>query len=504
MGDDREIKPPAEQLDSQTTEIVERSKMVFLREIVNEFKRRQQQYDLDVEFAKTRKNRSVAIPLTIVILVLVFGVVVAGVTRYIQSSSLAIRVDIDDFADVNLRDILDEAQRLQNQLDVVQRELRELQEERDTQVRQIERARDRDIGLLAEAGLTAAERTAREQSIRSEAAQSMESILAEVEPRIAELQERIADLQERIAQYDSRQLEQAREQEEILNNQQRLFDLEMAEVRDRYERQIARLTTDYEREIEELERFQAEFERTIRARHAEEIARMRDRHAAEIAGLTLRFNPVLDDEPLAPLLTAPARPGAVAFAGPGPYRALLQAEGAASATEYQRLQGQYREFMELLARLRAIPYENSVPAALDQLDLRARDLVRAYDSMWRTLGDSVQDRDSTIARRDQMIQDQSDTIARYRFSFSELSRFQGDTGYIIDPRDTEAVVVYVNPILSVAPGTLGYVFRRDDEFVGTVRFTGGEGSYIARVEETIDGHEVRAFDKVLIEVQEDE
>lgn len=501
MDNDRKVTP-GEPAAEGTTEIVERSKMVFLREIVNEFTRRQQQYDLETEFAKTKRNRSVAIPLVIAGLILVFGVLVTAVTRYIHASSLAIAVDIDDFADVNLRDILDEAQRLQNQLDVAQRELRDLREQRDTQIRQIERARDREIGLLAESALGAAARTAREQELRSQAEGQITTLRAEVEPAIAALEERIADLQERIAQYDTRQLEQAREQEEVLNNQQRLFELEMAEVRDRYERQIERLTTDYDREIAELEQFQADFERTIRARHAEEIARLRAQHTAELAALTLRFNPRMDEEALQPLLDAPAPAGATAFRGPGPFRAVLQEEGAATPADYRRVQQQYEEFQLLLERLRSVPYQNSVPLLLDQLDLRSRDLLREYDQLWRVLADSVQQRDGVIARRDTTIADQQQTIERHQFALTELSRFQGDTGYILDPRDPEAVVVYVNPILSVEPGTVGYVFRRDDEFVGTIRFTGGTGGFVARVEETVEEIEIRAFDKVLIEVQE--
>ncbi len=499
MDNDRKVSKKGD-----VTDIVERSKMVFLREIVNEFTRRQQQYDLESEFAKTRKNRSVMIPLVIVGLVLVFGVVVTGVTRYIQASSLAIRVDIDDFADVNLRDILDEAQRLQNQLDTAQRQLREVREDRDTRIGQIERNRDREIGLLDESALTAGQRVARAQELRDDATSRIDEVIAETEPRITELEERIAELQAAIAQYDSRQLEQAREQEEILNNQQRLFELEMAEVRDQYERQISRLTQDYEQEITELEQYQEEFARNIRARHSEELARLRAQHRQEIADLTLRYNPVMDEEPVAPLIAAAPAPGTAAFTGPGAFRDVLHREGAADAREYGALRQEYEQFHTILDRLQEIPFENSVPAALDQLDMRARALVRRYERVWRVLGDSVEDRDGIIADRDATIEGQRDSIAQFQYSLAELSRFHGDTGYIIDPRNREEVVVYVNPILSVAPGTVGYVFRRDDEFVGTIRFTGGSGSHLARVEETMEDMEVRAFDKVLIEVQEDE
>lgn len=499
MDNDREIVPKKE-----TTDIVERSKMVFLREIVNEFSRRRQQYDLENEFAKTRKNRSIAIPLIIIGLIVVFGVLVTGVTRFIQTSSLAIRVDIDDFADVNLRDILDEAQRLQNQLDAAERELGQLQEEQQTRTGQIERALERELNLLQESGLSAAQQSSRAQTLRTEANQQIAQVNAELEPQIEELEARIAELQRDIAQYDSRQLEQAREQEEILNNQQRLFELEMAEMRDQYERQIDRLNREYEQEINELERFQEEFARNVRARHAEELARLREQHRRELEELTLRFNPVMDGEAVASLLHASAPTGAIGFGGPGAYRSVLREEAALDPAEYRALQRQYAEFFSVLERLQEIPYENSVPDALEQLDMRARGLVRRYDRVWRVLGDAVEGRDEVIESRDATIDRLQTTITRYRYSLDELSRFQGDTGYVIDPRDENAIVVYVTPILSVVPGTLGYVFRRDDEFVGTIRFVGGPDTVTARVEDTVDDMRIRAFDKVLIEVQEDD
>lgn len=490
MDNDREITKA-----DQTTDIVERSKMVFLREIINEFSRRQQQYDLETEFARTRKNRTIAIPLIVAGLILVFGVLVTLVTQYIQTSSLAIQVDIDDFADVNLRDILDEAQRLQNQLDSTERELQALRENTQTRIRQVERARDRDIDLLAESDLTANQRLNRERELRAAAEREIELITAETDAEIAALEERISELRADIAQYDSRQLEQAREQEEILNNQQRLFELEMNELRNRYETQISRLTREYESEIDELERFQEEFARSIRARHAEELARLRARHQEELAALTLLYNPVVEEPRIRPLLGAPSPPGAAAFRGPVPFRQVLQQEGALRATEYRALTRQYEDVMALLTRLQEVPYENSVPAVLRQLELRVRDLTRQYDRAWSVLGDSVENRDAIIAGH-------RETISQFRYSLAERSRMEGDMGYIIDPRDPEAIVVYVNPILTVAPGSTGYVFRRDDVFLGTIRFRESRGTLVARVDQLVDDQEIRAFDKVLIEVQE--
>ncbi|MFW5693545.1 MAG: hypothetical protein ACOCYB_00145 [Alkalispirochaeta sp.] len=474
----------------QSKQLVERSKQVFLREIVNEFRRKQQQYDVGVEFAKTRRNRSILVPAVILALIVIFSVVVVAVTQYIQRSSRSIQVDIQDFADVNLRDILDEAERLQNELESAQRELRQVEDEFDNRVGQVERARDRDIQLAQEQELSEAQLNDQIAGIENEAEAEIEALNEEYQPRIEELQARIADLEERVAEYDSRQLEQAQEQQELLDNQNELHELEMQELRDEYEQEIESLTQSYEREISELEQYQEEFEESIRQRHANEIAR-----------LERRYNPIFDDETVEQLLGTPESEAAAGFASVGPYDSLLSQEGIISRSDFGGLEDQYSNIQQLIGRLQEVPYENSVPEALTQIDRRTRDLLAQYNDIRERLQDTVIGRDEVIEERDETIDRQDSRISEFLFALDQFARVNGDTGYIIDPRDEENIVVYINRIRNVSIGSIGYVFRRDDEFVGTVRFEDRDGRITAQLVDTAEDMQLRAFDKVLIDVQ---
>ncbi len=474
----------------ESKELVERSKQVFLREIVNEFRRKQEQYDVGVEFAKTKRNRSIMVPAIILGLIAVFAVVVIAVTQYIQQSSRSIQVDIQDFADVNLRDILDEAERLQNELESARRELDQVRGELENRIGQVERARDRDIQLAQEQELSTTQLNNRIAELENEADAEIEALNEEYQPRIEEIQARIADLQERVAEYDSRQLEQAREQQEVLDNQNRLHELEMQELREEYETEIQGLTQSYEREISELEQYQAEFEQSIRQRHANEIAR-----------LVRLYNPNLSNEAVGELLGAPQTDAASGFASVGPYNALLSQEGIISRSEFNGLEDQYNNVQELIGRLQQVPYQNSVPEALTQIEQRTRDLLAQYDEIRQGLQDTVVGRDEVIEDRDETISQQDSRISEFLFALDQFARANGDTGYILDPRDEDNVVVYINRIRNVSIGSIGYVFRRDDEFVGTVRFEDRDGRITARVVDTAQDMQLRAFDKVLIDVQ---
>lgn len=201
------------------------------------------------------------------------------------------------------------------------------------------------------------------------------------------------------------------------------------------------------------------------------------------------------------MLDAPESESAASFPGVGRYSSLFARERIVDRGRYEELVSQYAAIGSILDRLRQVPYQNSVPDALRQIDRRTRDLLAGYESIREGLEETVLNRDAIIAARDTTIADQEDRIGEFLFALDELARVNGDTGYILDPRNPDDVVVYVSRIRNVEVGSIGYVFRRDDEFVGTIRFVGRDGRIGAELVDTVEDMQLRAFDKVLIDVQ---
>lgn len=474
--------------EREVNAIVERSKMIFLKEIIEEFKQKQQQYDPAVEFAKTKKNKSVFVPLTIALLLVVFGGVVVWVTGYIQRSSHNIAVNIEDFADVNLRDLLDGAKRLQTELEEVLRQRGQLVNERDLKIKNAEEVRDRSISLSREAAISEGERQNQIQTAEDRAQEEITTIRAEYDPQIAELEARIAELQDKIAEYDSRQLEQAREQEEVLDNQQRVYDLQIEELKQSYEEEIAGLKGTYEDQIAELEAYQEDFEETVRIRHQQEMAAQK-----------LLYNPRMDREEIARLFAA--MDGGRGIPEPGSFDRILASEGILSEEDFAKLGAITDELKELFDRLDEIPYENSVPEVLSQMRQRIAVLLDEYEMIRSDLQEVVHDRDTEIGRRNDTIQNLNTEIDRYNFALKQLSEAGGNSGYVLDTRDSTAIQVFINPLLTVDSGTIGYVFRADDEYIGTIRFYAADGRLRAELVELAPEQVLQPYDKVLIEVQ---
>lgn len=460
----------------QTTDLVERSKLAFLRETVRRYGGKQDQYDLEHEFARTRQNRNRVVPFMLAGLITVCTIAVIGVTWFIQSRSRDITIEVDDFAGVNLREILDEAQRLRNRLAAVTRELRQVIGDRDGRIAAIERQRDQGISLLINAELTPARLGARTGQINARAAAEIEAVTAEAAPRVTELEERIDELYAAIDQYDARQLEQASAHAEILDNERRVFELQLQETIDSYESRIAALTDRYESEIADLEQFQTEFERALRAR--------RQRETAE---LILRYNPDVGGEEIDRLLNDTSAAPLRRFDELAPYTPTLDRLGILTPDEYAALRERCRELTELVERLDAVPYRNSVPPILEALDTRLHEVVLSYETIWTGLSEAV-------VQRDALIED-------FRFALDELTSENGDTGYILDPRDPDNVIMFIGQIHPVAAGSVAYVFRTDDIYVGMIEFYERDDRLAARVVQTAPNMELCTFDKVLVQVQ---
>ena len=255
-----------------------------------------------------------------------------------------------------------------------------------------------------------------------------------------------------------------------------MFELQLQETIDSYESRIATLTDRYEAEIADLERFQTEFERALRAR--------RQRETAE---LTLRYNPDVGGEEIERLLNDTSAAPLRRFDELAPYTPTLDRLGILTPDEYAALRERCRELRELVERLDAVPYRNSVPPILEALDTRLHEVVLSYETIWTGLNEAV-------VQRDALIED-------FRFALDELTSENGDTGYILDPRDPDNVIMFIGQIHPVAAGSVAYVFRTDDIYVGMIEFDERDDRLAARVVQTAPNMELCTFDKVLVQVQ---
>ncbi len=475
MGNENEIK------DLTKVE----GKSIFLQDVINELtKQAPPTYDVDTEFAKARKNRSIFVPIIIILFVLVFIGVAVGVTIYSQNQSKNVSVSISDFQDVNLRDILDKAKKNEDAMRNLKRELEDLKTEQETMIQQAREEAQRNIEILDNENLSQDVKAARIRSIRTKEAANIEKIRKEYGDKIKQKEEQIAALQAEIDAYDARQLAQAKQREEVLNNQRRLFDMEMKKATDYYENKIKELTDSYTKELKDAKQHQEELVKLLKGNYEKAL---QDQFNL--------YNPTFGEDRVKGILNRPIEKGVIGPKTFGGYRTTLQKEGIATPEEYAALQRQLDDFSALLKRMKNIPYKNSMPQALNQVEYLGYLMVRDYDGLLDELVGAVDAKNRTIGQ-------QNDTITQFLYALDFLTQKSRENGYVLDPRNSDRIVVYLDKLRPVKDGALAYVFRRDDEPIASVRMrVKGDSIYANLVSLESKDKPIEPFDKVLVQLQ---
>ena len=510
--------------DRKVTELVEQSKLVFLREAVEEFRQKQRAYDLETEFAKTRRNRTAVVPGVILAMLLVFSIGAVAIAYYIDQATQNVELDFEGFQDVNLRQVLDSWLQVERSIEESQRRIDTLTQERDSRIRLAERNGERQIALLEATNMDAQERAQEIASVESETEEAVAGIESTYNERIEELENEVADLRRRQEEeFDEEEVEAALDRREVLEGQRRSQQLELEEQREFFLGRLSQLQTSYEAELEEHDEYSEELRQTLVEQYENEITRLEEEHAEEIEELTLRYNPDMSDEEIAGVLEAslPEIPSGRS------YRQILDRTGTISESGYGDLQQMVSELQTIIDRLQEIPYENSVPAALEQLEARAGAVAGEYEAIWSSLADSYEALEGEFAQREQELERElvrteqqfreelADTEAEFQELLSQrtgdLDSFEyalrefivedRENGFVVDARDTSEILVVIDRIRDVEEGTEGIIFRDPEGYVADISFYERGGRMRAEAKHVAAGRTIRPFDRILVRLE---
>ena len=495
MGDERKI----EGTNSEVPDLVEKSKSLFLQELVSEFRQRQAQYNLETEFAKTKQNRSLLVPIVVAGIVLFFLAGAIGVTLYIEKRSREVQVGAQAFESVNLREVLDTAKRLETDLANAKKDLENLQAGQNSEIEQARLAFQREAELIGTAtDLTEAAKGERLQAARARLNRQLNAVQASYAPRIAAKEKEIQQIQKQIDSYDARQVQKAREQEEVLNNQRRLHEMEMERTVKAHQQELRDLNQRYTREIEGLKKYQQDL-----------IAVLKANHAREIASLILKYNPTSVSQAAAPLLSASIDPAVLNARLPRFNSSLLTSEGLLDVEALSRLSQKLSELSIVLGELKKIPFQNAVPSLIAQIEARQKEVALLYEQILEAFNRGLQQKNATLRSQEERIRglnaqvaEQNQMLGKYIYAIEQLMLTNREQGYVLDPREPKNLLVVVDKLRLISPGSVARVFRRDDEYIGKIRYEGEAGKSSWVVLELKDPQNpIRPFDKVLVEEQ---
>ncbi len=470
---------------------IARVKDLFLSETFADQAKPPKIYDAEEEFKQTKKNRNFMVPITVVIFLVVFGAAATAVTIFIQRAANQVTIDIDEFQDVNMSEVLDVQKRNQTALQTATRELNDLQERRDEEIEDVRSEIEGKIEVARNEPISEQELNNRINELRAEEQRRIEEIRREYSPQIAEKQEEIQSLEDRIAQYDSRLIDQARETEQRLSNQEQLFELEQQRLEEYYQGKIDKLQNDLEKQRQELTQQKDEV-----------VAALKRSHEAALNEQFLRFNPVFEEQEVLDALNRELDNLGINFAELPGYDATLASESIVSRADFQNLRNDLYDFDTITGRLQEIPYRNSIPTSLERLRALQASMVSGYESMWTSLADVVNRRNQTIAQQRQEIATRGALIDRFAYAVESFADTSRENGYVLDPRQRDGMLVYTNPNLPIQDGSTGFVFREVDDFIAEIELFQTDRGMRARLVTLADpDRPIRPFDIILIQLQ---
>jgi len=302
-------------------------------------------YDIKKEYAKTAKNKSPFTHAVLFATAVVVFIVALTMSIVIKKQNQQIKVQVEVFDDLNLRDLLDTVSKSQSEYDNAVKNKATLESTQTRLIKEAEAKRDNDLFVLDTLKLSKAEYEKRGNAIRSECNSTISSIQAEYAPQIAEMDSQIDVYQKRMSEYDTAKVQQAQEQEKALNSERQLRQLEQKELTSRYETQIA----DLQKSMDNL-----------RVRNQEAIRKsvkeVQTIYQAEID----RLDPVVKD-PAADSIVQNTKQNYVTGLDSAGLLALASedAELTESVKTYQKY---YEDFEYLNKKVAAVPQKNTIPS----------------------------------------------------------------------------------------------------------------------------------------------
>lgn len=163
------------------------------------------------------------------------------------------------------------------------------------------------------------------------------------------------------------------------------------------------------------------------------------------------------------------------------YNINLLKEGIWNKSDFNKLRNDIKNYSIILNGLQKVPYRNSVSRSIDHIEKYSVSIINDYEEMWYKL-----------AKRNES----------YNYALEHHLRNISESGLIIDPRDPENIVVQINNMYTVGTNSIGLVFRKDDEYIGKVKFIVSDDTIKAKAIEIEPDKELKPFDKILIQFKE--
>jgi hypothetical protein len=233
-------------------------------------------YSLSEEFAKTRKNKNYLFYPVVFGFIIALSLFTYILTQDIQERNRSVEVEIKEFQDLTLADVINQARENQKKLGSLKAELQESQRNLQERLQRIEAEAQQRIALIKARDLSPEEKRKQIAAIQNQYSGRVQNLKSEYEQRIRQKEQEISSIRNRLEQQQQKmETKFARERENILAQKERLHEREMDRLRQSYENRIEKIREQNEKQIRELKEHQKALINQLQENFQKEIAQIK-------------------------------------------------------------------------------------------------------------------------------------------------------------------------------------------------------------------------------------
>ena len=343
MGNDNKIT------EEQKSNQIHKEVMLFLGKELERIHQTssEQTYNIEKEYAKTRKNHS---PFSALMLIGCFLVVLAIafiITKTISSKNEDISVSVAAFDDLNLKNLLNTVGAAQTNYENAVKKRATIEGDMSVKLKAADETRTNDLFVIESmTRLTKKKKAELEAEADKKYKEAVAAIHEEYDGQLVQADKEIQEYKSQLAEFDAAKVQAAQEKEKALDTERRVKELEQKKIKDQYELRISELN----QKLADTQKRSSEDMRRA-------VGSVSEQYQAEIALL----DPKLNDSKAGKIIAETKKSSAADFNGASALnaRGITSTQLTGAMNDYQKLYDDYKYLDKAVA---ALPQKNSIPS----------------------------------------------------------------------------------------------------------------------------------------------
>lgn len=352
MGNDNKVrvsKMSSKISDEEKSEQIHKEVMLFLGDELERIHHgtSDQSYDIEKEYAKSKKNHS---PFSALMLtgcfLLVFGIAFF-MTRIISANNEEITVSLEEFDDLNLKNLLDTVTAAQTNYENAVKKRATIEGDMSVKLKAAEDARTNDIFVVDSMHLRSKKiYNQRIAEVEEKYSAAVAAVHEEYDAQLIQAESEVEEYKKQLADFDAAKIESAKEKEKALDSERRVKELEQKKIKDQYEARISELN----KKLADTQKRNSEDMRVA-------VGSVSAQYQSEID----KLDPVLNDKTAKEIIARSSSNFVQDFNGASALqnRGISSAKVSSAIDSYQTLFDDYTYLDKTVA---SIPQKNSIPA----------------------------------------------------------------------------------------------------------------------------------------------